>query len=317
MREDVLVPLGMERSFLRKSEVEADGDYALSYGLGSDDLQSGHAGPVAMADVPDPAWVRPAGLLWTTPSQMMLWAKFLMDGDPNVLSDGLRQRLFTPNGKTFYTYGLQHYGYGLFLDPGYEAEDGRWFEMPVWNHGGNTLSFSNFLYILPEQGFAVAICSSGQANDFYHSIDAAITTLATLPTPSTAPQWVADPALFSLHVGRYQDPYLVGDMNLSLQGNSLMIAMPDLAASGYSINPRLTPLSSDLFLAVVAGQVFDLAMVPVKSGGATQWVRNRAFVTTRRGRGEDTKLSPEERLRRWNLAQTLRLGPGLPRELRR
>jgi CubicO group peptidase (beta-lactamase class C family) len=62
MREDVFLPLGMDRTFLRKTEVEADGDFALSYGMGTDDLMTGAEGPVDMEHMPDPGWARPAGL---------------------------------------------------------------------------------------------------------------------------------------------------------------------------------------------------------------------------------------------------------------
>ncbi len=313
MREDLLLPLGMERTYVRKSDVEADGDYALSYGIGTNNLQTGQLAPVAMANVPDTAWTRPAGLMWTTPSQMMHWARFLIEGDSSVLSDELRGAMVTAHARTYYTYGLQQYGYGIFLDPGFEADDGRWFEMPVWQHGGATLSFSHLFYILPEQGFAIAICSSGNGDNFYHSVEVAITTLAQLPAPSPAPQWVIEPKFFTQHAGSYWDPNVVGAMDIALQGGELAISMPHLSAAGYTVHPRLIPLSTELFLGSIDGHIFDFAMIPQSPGGDTQWVRNRLFVTTRLSK-QDAVNGPGD-LSRWTRSRGPRLGPGVPREI--
>ena len=281
MRQDVFAPLGMTRTFLRKTEVEADGDYALSYGLGKDDLVSGEAGPVAMTDMPDPAWARPAGLVWTTPSQMMSWAKFIMHGNPAVLSDQLRGEITTEQVDTLYQEGTMHYGFGMFVERGYLTHDGTWYPMTVWEHGGNTLSFTNILYMLPERDFALAICTSAYETDFSRSVDVALTTLVDLPAPGTAPHYVVDPAEFDHHVATYSDPWNVGDVIVTRQGNALFVSMPRLDQYQIPYDPALTAVSSTIFMATIQGAPTDLTFIPIAAGGDSQYIRNRSFVASR------------------------------------
>ena len=285
VEQDVFAPLGMARTFARKEEVEADGDYALSYGLGLDDLTTGIAGDVPMEQMPDPAWDRPAGFVWTTPTQMMAWAEFLTDGDPDVLSDELRAQITTAHVDTLYGAGSMSYGYGMFVETGYMAKDGRWFAMPVWEHGGNTLSFTNILYVLPEQRFAVDIISSGYNTDFSGALDAAITTLVDLPAPSEGPEYVIDPDEFDDHVGAYNDAFNVGDVTIARSGDTLLIDMPTLALYGYTVTPELEAISSDIFLVTIddgTGPIqLDLTFVPLEGEEQSTYIRNRAFVATR------------------------------------
>jgi CubicO group peptidase (beta-lactamase class C family) len=281
MLQDVFGPLGMNRTFLRKSEVEADGDYALSYGLGWDDLASGQMGPVAMATMPDPGSARPAGLAWTTPTQMMSWAEFLLRGNAAVLSDELRAELESEQVDTRYLAGNQHYGYGLMVERGYLTSDKTWFAVPVWEHGGNTLSFSHLFYVLPEQDFALAICSSGYSTDFQHSVDVAMTTLPTLPAPSPGPEYLVDPARFDLHVGSYEDVWNLGQVTITRQADQLLIDMPDVTAAGFDVVPELYAISSDWFMVTIDNTAMDLTFIPTVTDGPSTYIRNRAFVATR------------------------------------
>jgi CubicO group peptidase (beta-lactamase class C family) len=302
MIEDIFGPIGMDRTFLRKTEVEADGDFALSYGLGIDDIMTGAEGPVTMEDMPDPGWARPAGLVWTTPTQMMTWVEFIMDGDPAVLSDALRAEITAEQVDTLYAVGTMFYGYGMFVERGYYAFNGNWYEMPVWEHGGNTLSFSHLFYILPEQKFAVAVCSSAYATDFYTSIDAAITTLVDLPDPSEGPEYEVDPAEFDRHVGVYNDQWNVGEMTITRDGDTLFVEMPLLTKLGYDITPELVVVSSDIFYLYIDGTPYDITFIPLAAGGPSQYARNRAFVTTRVDERYKTKpkhVPSEKDVARW------------------
>jgi CubicO group peptidase (beta-lactamase class C family) len=317
--EDVFAPLGMDRTFPRKSEVEADGDFALSYGLGLDDLATGIPGPVAMEDVPDPAFDRPAGFVWTTPTQMMRWARFLRDGDPAVLADDLRAELTAEQVDTLYGAGTMFYGYGLFVERGYWTLDGDWYELPVWEHGGNTLSFSHIFYVLPEQGFAVAICSSAYGTDFSASLDAAITTLVELPQPTPGPEYVIDPAKFDGHVGAYLDPYNVGEVIITREGDALFVGMPTLEAYGYDVEPALEVISSDIFLAYIDGEPYDITFVRAAAEGLSTYVRNRSYVATRvEAEGEGLPRPPPTRaeVERWMVRSRLEPAPPCLRQPR-
>jgi CubicO group peptidase (beta-lactamase class C family) len=312
MVEDVFAPVGMPRTLLRKAEVEADGDYALSYGLGADDLSTGVAGPVAMADMPDPGWARPAGLAWTTPTQMMAWAKFLMDGDPAVLSDDLRAEITTEQVDTLYGAGSMYYGYGMFVERGYAALDGQWYETPVWEHGGNTLSFTHIFYILPESDFAVSICTSAYGTDFSPSLDAAITTLVDLPDPSTPPEYVIDTAEFDDHLGTYNDPWNVGDVIITREGDTLFVSMPDVTDAGYDVTPELVAISSEIFYLFIDGEAYDITFVRADPDGPSTYMRNRAYVATRVTKSApaaDRRSPTREDIARWMIQARLNSYP--------
>jgi CubicO group peptidase (beta-lactamase class C family) len=289
MREDVFLPLGMDRTFLRKAEVEVDGDFALSFGLaGATDSVPGE---VSMAQMADSAWVRPAGLAWSTPTQMAAWARFLMEGDDAVLSSALREEITSEQVDTGFVSGNLHYGYGMFVWRGYLTNDETWYPVRVWEHGGNTLSFTNVMYMLPDQRFAIVITSSGFGTDFSHSVDVAVETLVDLPQPTEAPAYEIDPSTFGRHVGTYSDPYNIGQVIITQEGDDLVISAPDLDAAGLDVDPTLIPISSEIFAVVIDGSPLDLTFIPATPGGNSTFIRNRAFVASRPD-GQTAALAP-------------------------
>lgn len=283
MGEDLFDPLGMSRTFLRRSEVEADGNFAASYGYTPADLDSSFPsqGVVPLDDVADPGWLRPAGLAWTTPTQMMRWADFLLRGNSQVLSDTLRAEITAEQVDTLYQSGSLHYGYGMFVSRGFLTLDGVYYPTLVWDHGGNTLSFTNLFYVLPEHDFAIAICSSAYGTDFNRSVDVAITSLLDLPDPVEAPAYQIDPSTFGRHVGEYEDPFVNGRFIVTQMGDSLRVWAPELEAAGLDVDPVLQPISSDIFVFTVNGSPLDVTFIPAAPGGDSQFVRNRAVVFTR------------------------------------
>ena len=295
MVEDVYRPLGMERTYLRKKEVIKDGDYSDSYGYDFNDVESGQFKALTIDMVADSAFTRPAGLAWTTPTQMMKWADFIMNGNDNVLGDKYRKTITTPQVDTLYAAGTMFYGYGMFVETGYMSKANKWYEIPVWEHGGNTISFSNILYILPEQDFAIAICSSGYGTDFTESLDVAITTMAELPEPSDdAPAYEIDPEKFDDHAGTYNDQYNVGIMEFTRDGDKLMVSAPTIEQYGYTVTPELTAVSSDIFILYLNGEPLDITFV--KKDGKSTFMRNRAFVATRTEEDETLKVPTKEQV---------------------
>lgn len=280
MLEDIYKPLGMDRTFLRKAEVIKDGNYSDSFGFDFNDVESGKHVPLTIDQVADSAFTRPAGLAWTTPTQMMKWADFIMNGNSNVLGDEFRKMITTPQVDTLYAAGTMHYGYGMFVETGYMSKANKWYDIPVWEHGGATISFSNILYILPEQNFAISICSSGYGTDFSNSLDAAITTMADLPEPSeNAPTYEIDPEKFDDHVGTYNDQYNVGTMIVTRDGDKLLVSAPTLEEYGYEVGPELVAISSEIFLIYLDGEPLDITFV--KEAGHSKYMRNRIFVATK------------------------------------
>lgn len=277
IREDVLLPLGMTRTFARRTEVEADGDYAIGYGY----TLNGEIGEVPMEQVTDAASTRPAATLWSTPLQMMAWAAFIRNGNLAVLSDALRAQITTPQVTTGYLNGTKHYGYGMAIWDGFLTTEGRYYPMPVWSHGGNTNSFTTDFWVLPEQDFALCIIVSGVAADFDHSVDVAMETLVALPAPADAPRYTVDPSTFGRHVGTYLDRFNLGRIIIEDAGGALTISMPDAEAAGVTVDHQLTAVSSDIFFVYLNGLRYDLTFFPDTPGGPSRFVRNRAFVGSR------------------------------------
>lgn len=277
--DDVLLPLGMDRTYLRKEEVEDDGDYAESFGWGSPtDLAMHH---VTMDDIDDAAWARPAGLAWSTPSQMVHFADFLMHGDTDVLGDDLRLEMVAEQVNTLWYMDEIHYGYGVFVDRGVMDSLGGYHVTPVYEHGGNTLSFTSILYALPEHDVAVSILSSAYGTGFYGTLEAALQAAAEMGDPVEAPEYTIDPDRFDDHVGTYLDAYNVGEIIVTREGDDLRIEMPDLDSYGYNVAPELVPVSSDLFYVIIDGGYYDLTFIPEEEGGRSTYARNRAFVGIR------------------------------------
>lgn len=280
VREDLFLPLGMDRTYLRRSEVAADGDYADSWGYGLDGIASETLGEVPLDQVPDPAWARPAGLVWTTPTQMLAWADFLMDGDPDVLSDALRAELTREQVNTLYYGDTAWYGYGLLVERAFLTPDAS-FAVRVWEHGGNTLSFTSAFYVLPDQDFALSILASGYGVDLTRSVEAALTTLVDLGEAGPPYAFPFDPEALDAHVGDYSDPWNVGDVRIGRTGDVLTIKMPLLGAYGYDVASELVPLSTDVWYVLIDQVPYDLTFVDDDDEGPSHWIRNRVFVAER------------------------------------
>ena len=188
----------------------------------------------------------------------------------------------------------------------------------MWEHDGVYQSFTAELFMLPEQGFAVAICASGAGGTLWHSLDVAVTTLADLPEPTTPPQYTFDPTKLDDHVGTYSEPWgLVGDMVITRNGDTLEIELPWMTDNGYEVTPHLLTVSSDLFVLQMDGGNYDLTFFGPDGGGPSEYVRNRGFVTTRVAETARAAAAPHRRLSRAEVERRLREARLSPRELRR
>ena len=283
MVEDVYRPLGMDRTYLRKSEVIADGDYAVGYGLSPVSYQYETR---EMDSIADHAWTRPAGLAWSTASQQVLFADFLMSGNADVLGDTHVQAMHDEHVNTLYLYDEMHYGHGLMVNHGFEVGD-DYYEVPVWTHGGNTLAFTSAFWVLPEHGFAISILSSGYGTDFTDSVYTAMTTLVDdLPAPVEPVEYTIDTSRYTYHVGDYVDEWNVGEATVGLSGDTLTISMPTLEQYGYTVDDELYSVSSDIHYVNIDGSYYDLTFIQAEDGEPTEYLRNRSFVLTRAEGGQ-------------------------------
>lgn len=273
----VLAPLGMTRTVARKSALDANTAVGNGIDVASTD---GAIHRITLADTWDSAFVRPAGLVWSTPSDQMRLAKFLVDGDPAVLPPSLLAELTTPQAP-LYPDLTAGYGFGLIVDRGIALGD-AYYDVPVWTHGGVALSYSSAFVVLPAQRFAISILSNGRADDFTASVVAAISTLADLPAPTTPPARPFEPAKLDALVGTYDafdaeiGPF---ELIITRQGNALQIRVPVLDANDIPYDRALTAVTTHLWFATLGGESEEIAFIETPGG---TYLRNRAFVGHKR-----------------------------------
>lgn len=287
VEDDVLAPLGMTRSFARLDEVVADGNYATGYGIQFlsdydqfDPFASGDAlytvGTVEMADQVDNGYTRPAGLIWSTPTDMVKLAAFLIHGDTSVLSDALREQLTTQQVPMYpMAPDLQGYGYGLMVAPAWSGRDG-WYETPLWFHGGNTLAMTSGFYVLPELDFAVSVLSNGYGDSFQNTLLAAL-DLAGLPDAVEVPELLPPAEDVETYAGSYVSDPGVGRLELTWDGTDLQVAAPDLEAAGHTVGATLDPLYKDMFYLRIDGYDYDITFVDGQDGTPKLYAYNRQF----------------------------------------
>lgn len=275
VQAEVFAPLEMTRTVARKSSVDPT-NYAA--GFGQANPQAPNLGPVYLDQLWEDAFVRPAGLVWSTPTDQMKLARFLVDGDPRVLSDELRQQITTAQAP-IYPDLPGAYGYGVMLDSGVQLGNAFYPSVKVWSHGGNTTTHTSSFMILPEQRFAISILSNGLQDDFTLSLVTAFSTLVELPAKGDSPPLPFNPEELTKLEGAYIDPNNVGRVQISRQGNALRIKLPDLEAGQVPYQEELNPISTRVWILRAAGQELVISFFEADDG--TMYIANRAFVATR------------------------------------
>lgn len=292
--EDIATPLGMTQTWARRTDVLA----------GSDDIASG-VGPIypggidtfdlweLFTIVPQPpgwvtpeaqddhAFTRPAGLVWSTASDMARLGGFVIDGDPAVLSEASHDVLRTPVAPLY--PGLDPatlgYGYGVMTQRGFFGEGDLFYDVPLLSHGGNTLTMTSATAMLPEQGVSVAVLANGYGEDANGVLLVALEVAADLPAPSQ-PIALLDPprADLSVYAGTFTDRAL-GEVTLVFDGSDVLVDIPSLTLAGYDVDPTLLAAAEDVFLLDLGGTMLDIAFydgtVPFEFGV------NRSFVFQR------------------------------------
>jgi CubicO group peptidase (beta-lactamase class C family) len=289
MRESIFRPLGMTRAVFRPEEVLVDNDYALGI-----DGQTVYA----PADY-DNAWARPSGWTWASADDLMQFARFLLSGNPAVLSQSSWSAMQSPQVNMATLLDLQSYGYGLFVDSFLTLGNGLFYPgVKVVSHGGNLPGYTTLLSTLPAQRFGFVAMANGSGLDLTPCLRVAIveTVSARLPPSRPVPDLDIQRARFASYAGTYQDRVgIVGPAEVTLDGDGdLQIRFPILDQLQISYEPELSAVSRDNF--VVSIQGFDFQMTGFRQGGeAVQYLRTRPFVL-RRGAASAMGRSSSEAL---------------------
>ena len=213
---------------------------------------------------------------------MARWGRFVIEGDPAVLSDSLQQLVGTQHTTTGYFGEHNGYGYGQFTWDLYPLEDG-FYPLRVVEHGGNTLSFTSVLLLLPDHDVVLSILSAGYGDDWTETTEAVLRAVVDpLPAISDYTGEPFEPDQIDVHVGSYSDDFNFGPIEVMSGGAyGLRVSMPRLEAYGYSVAPDLIPASTDLWYVDLGVGVLDMMFIRDDTGGPSPYVRNRIFVGTR------------------------------------
>lgn len=282
IKEQAFLPLTMPRTTVSRSELLNDGNYALGSGviIEGDELVYGSANN--LNHIPSSELGIPAGqFTWSTPSEVLKMAEFLLFGNQDILSESLRQEMISP--QIGLDIGLPiSYGYGLFISDGFNDSEGNWYATPRLDHGGNTPAYSSMFWLLPEENVAVSILSSGAQTDFTATMMAALRSVIQLPPAQQVPVDAVDTSLYENHVGRYTG--IFGPVEVSLSEGDLYVSIPDYDKQGITYQSRLVPLAASYFRIVFnegRDKNYDVTFIPEVEGGESSYIRHREFVLLR------------------------------------
>jgi CubicO group peptidase (beta-lactamase class C family) len=296
MAEDVWGPLGMHRSFFLGSEVAADGDFAQAdtYDWTGQSTATQRVG----AESYDDAWSRPAGFAWSSVLDMIKWGRFLLDGNPDVVSESSHGELVAEhaNMHAYRDYGF--YGYGVIRFAETSRGDG-WYAIETAEHNGAIPGYAADILTVPAEDFVVVTLAAKDGGYFGDTIQTAFEELLEAEAIDLPDAGIVDDDL-SRYVGTYQDPANVGPVIVTLGADGqLDWEMPRLDTAGVPYLGDLTQTSRGNFFVNIQNAPTTVTFLAEDGSeeGPTRWLRHRAFVADRgeeRGQGDDWDV---ERLR--------------------
>ena len=203
VRDEVLLPLGLERTTPRPSGRAAQG-WAVH--------------PWADVLLPEPEHdavaMAPAGQLWSTLADLGRFAAFLLDGDDDVLPRPVLEEMSVPAGAEPGPGGWSGYGLGLQVLPA----DG----ITLVGHGGSMPGFLAGVLVDRDSGLGGVALANGTAGLDGGLVRDLITTVRDAE-PSTGPVWSAatsiDDDALALVGTWYWGPYAYG---LRLRADGLL-----------------------------------------------------------------------------------------------
>ena len=160
------------------------------------------------------------------------------------------------------------------------AEQQDWYEIQTMGHNGALPGFSAELITVPDEGLIIVTLANASGVYFDGAIGAVLELLLE-QEPSSPPNPLIDPDDFDRYVGSYEEPYNVGTMLVSLQGDQLEVAMPALDAAGIPYETQLYPRSLGNFWMVINEYPIPVTFLFNEDKSPTEWLRSRYFVGRR------------------------------------
>jgi len=289
VEQNVFEALGMNKTGFGVSTASENGNYAL--GVFEDGTaQTSLANQITPQEALRTSPHTPAGSqTWSTPTEMIEMAKFLMHGNTDVLSNEQRQAMTAKQIDMAFSGGLSnttgladHYGYGIFVSDGFLLNE-EWYNEAIWDHAGNTQTHTSMFWILPDHDIAVAILSSGVFDNFSATMLEILKALEITPSPNEEPDIDIDTGRFEVHVGTYILDGL--EVHVELQDDELILDIPNALLAGIEYEPELIPFAGSTFIANIDDDLIDLTFFPEVEDGESVYVRNRNFVAIKQGYG--------------------------------
>jgi len=214
----VFEPAGMEGASMDAAEVESDGRFAY-----------GHSGSAGAPTVYAPTdsylptgYYGPMGGAWGSVIDMARWGEVHLADGGDVLSADSAEALRTPHAETR-RYPGQFYGYGLYVDT---LRD----DATVLSHSGSVAGYLASWRLIPEQEFGVVALTNC---DWYwpgYVGDRAVELFADLADPDLSDH-AASSDDWPAYAGRYVDPYVLGEVEVTQVGTTLQA---DFGDQGFS-----------------------------------------------------------------------------------
>ncbi|AFT94864.1 beta-lactamase-like protein [Alteromonas macleodii str. 'Balearic Sea AD45'] len=281
VKTNIFDDLGMTRSAVGRSGAVANGNYALGYQA----LDPNEPGTYVtnISQIPETTVGHPAGTeTWSTPTEQLKMAEFLLNGNESILGNEFREQLTTAHVSENFGGLPVNYGYGIYVNEGFNNDE-AWYPIRNWNHGGNTLSYTSVFYVFPDLDIAISIMSSGAFSELTPTLLAALDAVTTLPASTELPLIPNDPTKYVMHEGVYTTENFT--FIIEAEGNNLTITIPELDSMPQPIpyERELAHFGDDTFFAEIGGEVSNLTFIPIEADGESVYIRNRELVAIKDG----------------------------------
>ncbi|MDU0356210.1 serine hydrolase [Paraglaciecola aquimarina] len=197
-----------------------------------------------------------------------------------MLSNQWRAQITTPHVSTEFAGLPLHYGYGIYVDDGFMYND-QWYAEKVWQHGGNTSSYTHLFWILPEKNIAVSVMSSGGYTNFDASMVAALNSVTELPSPAEIPVVAPNPDEYAKHEGIYDTGQFT--IIVEQQNDELHITIPELDAQNAPYEQAMAAIGDGTFFTEINNELLQITFLPVIEGGESVYMRHRNLVGIKDG----------------------------------
>jgi CubicO group peptidase (beta-lactamase class C family) len=279
--ENVLLPLHMNRTLFHAEDVRADGNFAqASTCMGIPDCDYPKGAVEVEPEAFDMAWIRPAAGAWSSVLDLTKLGQFLLKGNDEVLGDDRWLAMVTGRVDMHDAARFNDYGYGVAVTRGVFLGPDEFYDLQSRSHGGATEGYSANVTCYQELDFCMVTLASAENAYFPESRAVALRTLNELPPRSPTPNVGVDPAKYPDYVGRYEDRFNLGTVEVTTHEDKLWVDLPDVTARGQSFETELVPWHSDSFLMTVNGNAFPVTFIP-GNRGHYQYLRARNAVATR------------------------------------